>query len=97
MTKREVLEGEVISRSNSREKTKSIFEADFTLPVVTKTIFWLLLLAFVPVIGFLISIFSFIIARIQQKSILIPVIALVISSFVTGTFLILRFIIRAIF
>ena len=97
MTKPEVLEGEIISGSAPNLHKKSTSESNLALPNINKAAIWLLLIACIPVIGFLVAIGSYIVARLRKKSIILPIVCIVISMFITGTFLVLRFIIKAIF
>jgi VIT1/CCC1 family predicted Fe2+/Mn2+ transporter len=95
MVKKVVLEGEIVDKSPLKRESTSISQT--ILPEVNLRAFWPVAAGLVPVIGLITVAIVFLLARLRRQSIIIPLIALIISLFVTGTFLVLRFILKAIF
>lgn len=97
MSNKEVLEGEIVSGAPVESSGSRPGSTSLGLPVVDKKAIWLLFASFIPVLGLFAGLIAVFLARLRRKSIIIPVIALVISLFITSIFLVLRFILKAIF
>lgn len=91
MTKK-VLEGEIVKDSGITSQEYG--EIDFnsmSLPGL------LLLTCAIPVVGFIFAVCWFYLAKVKKRLVIFPIIGLVISLFSTVTFIVLRFIFKAIF
>jgi hypothetical protein len=94
---KKVLEGEIVEdKANIRAKNNN-FEF-FENNLITKFPGWRLLFCLVPIVGLLFAMAWFYLYKKSQRvDIIFPVIGIIIGLFSTTTFIILRFILKAIF
>jgi hypothetical protein len=92
---KKVLEGEIIdehSRVSRRNNNSDI--PDMKLPTFPG---WRLLFCLVPIFGFIFSIIWYYYDKSKQRITIFPAAGIVIALFASSTFIVLRFILRAIF
>ncbi len=95
MSDKEVLEGEVLDEHSRVSKQNN--NSDMPNMELLKFPGWRLLLCLVPIFGFFFGIAWYYYDKSKKRITIFPVIGTVIAIFASITFLVLRFILRAIF
>ena len=93
---KKVFEGELLNSSDKQNINKKVrLDSDI---IQTKFPFWRVLLCLLPVVGLVFAIAWFYLYKQKQKiEIVFPIIGIVAGLFSTVTFVVLRFILKAIF
>lgn len=92
---KKVLEGEIVDEhSRVSRRNNSSDMPDIKLPTFPG---WQLLLCLVPIFGFFFAITWYYYDKSKQRLTIFPAAGIVIALFASSTFIVLRFILRAIF